>query len=676
MELDSWSGHALVVHEDDASRQRIQSVLTDFGWRVSSAADGKSGLRILEDTLPHVVLCDFDLPDLGGQAILRRVREVDDDVPVVVLGDDDNLSTALQALRDGAFDYVPKARTSDTDGGGDSLDPLVAAVERAANHFRKIAQTREAAERQHARLRGLEETTRQLRADLATTEMSLQQAREQASEADRAKSAFLANMSHELRTPLNAILGYAELLREDAQDAQPEILRDLGRIRRAGNHLLGLISDVLELARIEAGKVEVYYESVPLQPLIENALEKITDRAARRGNTVAVGEVPAIEIVTDVAKLDTVLGRILGNASKFTENGEIRVDIEVDETGLHVRITDTGIGMTAEQSRTIFREFAQGDASTTRKYGGTGLGLTIALRLTRLLGGDIGVESILDKGSTFTITLPSAPPTWDGVTPAELETEPPSPAPQPATVLVIDGDSTLRRQMASYLTRAGYRVIASASGVEGQRLARTHKPDVVTLDVVLPDVDGWNLLMAFKRDPELRDIPVVLVTVADDRTRGLAVGATDFLPKPIRRESLLAVMRRVKPARDGGPILIVEDDEATRDVTSRMLQAEGWNTSTAENGRTALEWLEANEPPTLILLDLMMPEVDGFHVITELQCREEWREVPVVVFTAMDVPPARMAFLEQHVESVINKGGYGQERMLDEVRSLIARSLD
>jgi CheY-like chemotaxis protein len=482
-------------------------------------------------------------------------------------------------------------------------------------------------------------------------------------------------MSHELRTPLNAILGYAELLREDAVDADPEMLRDLERIRNAGTHLLGLISDVLELARIEAGKAEVYYESTPLQPLIENALESVRRNATRRGNNVVIGEIPDIDIVTDVAKLDTVLGRILENAAKFTENGEIRIDIEVDEAGLHLHVTDTGIGMTAEQSRTIFREFAQGDASTTRKYGGTGLGLTIALKLTRLLGGDIRVDSTLKQGSTFTITLPSAPPTWDGVSPAELETDPAAPAAQPATVLVIDGDPTLRRQMASYLTRAGYRVIASASGVEGLRLARTHKPDVVTLDVVLPDVDGWNLLMSFKRDPELRDTPVVLVTVADDRTRGLAVGAADFLPKPIRRDALVAVMRRVKPAVGGGPILIVEDDEATRDVTSRMLSAEGWTTAAVENGRLALEWLEANDPPSLILLDLMMPEVDGFHVITELQCRDEWREVPVVVFTAMDVPPARMSFLEQHVESVIRKGGYGQERMLDEVRALIVRSL-
>ncbi|MCA9567533.1 MAG: response regulator, partial [Myxococcales bacterium] len=181
--------------------------------------------------------------------------------------------------------------------------------------------------------------------------------------------------------------------------------------------------------------------------------------------------------------------------------------------------------------------------------------------------------------------------------------------------------------------------------------------------------------MGFKRDPRVRDIPVVLVTLADDRTRGLAVGAADYLVKPIRRDALLATMRRVMPPSASGPILVVEDDEATRDVTQRMLAAEGWHVEAVSNGRLALEWLEDNPLPALILLDLMMPEVDGFHVITELQCRDDWKEIPVVVFTAMDVPPARQAFLESHVEMVLRKGGYGQDRMLDEVRKLVDRSL-
>lgn len=671
MAFDTWSGHALIVDADARARDHVVRVLSDYGWRVSAAPSGAEGLRILEDTVPDVVVCDLELPDMGGFAILRRVREVDDDVPVVVIGREGDMETLLSALRDGAFDHVTRA------GPEEALDPLVSAVERAANHFRKVVRTREENERQQARVRGLEESARALRAELAATTAALAQARDHAADADRAKSAFLANMSHELRTPLNAILGYAELLAEDAQDAGDDsVLRDLARIRSAGVHLLSLISDVLELARIEAGKIEVFYEPVPLAAFIERVLAPIRRLAEERRNVLRVGPIPQGPFVTDVAKLDTVLTRVLSNACKFTEDGHIHVDLALSDEALSIAIRDTGIGMTAEQSRTIFREFAQGDASTTRRYGGTGLGLSIALRLARLLGGDIDVESSPGQGSRFLVRVPAAPPTWNGVTPAELESEPSAPAAQPATVLVIDGDATLRRQMASFLTRAGYRVVATASGVEGQRLARTHRPDVVILDVVLPDVDGWNLLMALKGDTELRDIPVVLVTMADDRSLGLAVGASDFLPKPVRREALLAVVRRVRAgSTDEGTILVVEDDEATRDVTTRMLVAEGFAVDAVENGRFALEWLEDHPPPALILLDLMMPEIDGFHVITELQCRAEWRDVPVVVFTAMDVPPARLAFLESHVETVIRKGGYGQDRMLEEVRALVARSL-
>lgn len=668
-DFDSWSGHALVVESHPESRRRIEQVLSDYGWRVSTAETGAAGLRILEDTLPYVVVCALDLPDLTGLAVLRRVREIDDDVPVVVLGDTEDPQTVLSALRSGASDYLPRPEE-------EALTGLVTAVERAANHFRKIAETRANHERKQTQQYAQEDILRTLRAELATTTLALEQAREQASESDRAKSAFLANMSHELRTPLNAILGYTELLHEEAVDSgRSEETRDLARIRKAGNHLLSLISDVLELARVEAGKVEVYYEAIGLAPLMRELANQGEALAAIRGNQFRISGVPDGLLVTDVAKLLVILTRLLENAAKFTSNGAISLEVETHENGAVFRVHDTGIGMTVDQSRTIFHEFSQGDTSTTRKYGGTGLGLSIALRLARLLGGDIQVESTPDVGSTFSVTLPNAPPTWNGVSPIELQTAPASPAAEPASVLVIDGDATLRRQMASYLTRAGYGVIATPSGVEGQRLARLHRPDVVILDVVLPDVDGWNLLMAFKRDQELRDIPIVLVTMADDRTRGLAVGAADFLPKPIRRDSLMAVMQRVNPA-NAGPILVVEDDEATRDVTTRMLESEGWTVASVENGRVALEWLETQPAPCLILLDLMMPEVDGFHVITELQCRDDWRSIPVVVFTAMDVPPARQAFLEHHVESVIRKGGYGQDRMLDEVRDLIARSLE
>ncbi|MCB9693086.1 MAG: response regulator [Alphaproteobacteria bacterium] len=663
MAFDTWSGHALVVDADGERRAALHRTLEDYGWRVSEAADAEACANVLEDTRPDVVLADVAAPD----ALLERIRDIDEDVPLVVLGGPPTSLQVLEALRDGAFDRVGRP---DPDP-----DPLYAALERAAAHARKIVATRAETERQDTRTRKLEEAQRTLTAKVAGLEADLAAALTRAEQADKAKSAFLANMSHELRTPLNAILGYAELLGEDLADIGAEHVRhDLERIRGAGTHLLSLISDVLELARIEAGRSEVYFEAVDIGAVLERVVEDLAVGAAAKGNTMIIEGCPEGAVVTDVAKLGAILDRIVGNANKFTSRGEIRLSADVAGGVLSVRVADEGIGITPEQKRLIFREFSQGDTSTTRRYGGTGLGLTIASRLVDLLGGSIAVDSEAGaQGSVFVVQLPIPA---DRTAPA-MATTPTveEPAADPVTLLLIDADATLRRQMTTHLTRAGYRVLATASGVEGLRLARARQPDVILLDVVLPDVDGWNLLMGFKRDPRVRDIPVVLVTLADDRTRGLAVGAADYLVKPIRRDALLATMRRVMPPSASGPILVVEDDEATRDVTQRMLAAEGWHVEAVSNGRLALEWLEDNPLPALILLDLMMPEVDGFHVITELQCRDDWKEIPVVVFTAMDVPPARQAFLESHVEMVLRKGGYGQDRMLDEVRKLVDRSL-
>lgn len=661
MAFDSWSGHALVVDANTDRRTQLQELLEDFGWRVTAVASTSEMLATLEDTRADVVVVEASL---GATVdLLPGIHDIDQDVPLVRIGGPPGPTEVLDALRGGAFDRIVHPGV---DGEG-----VLLGLERAAAHFRKLVATRAEVARQAQRQRQLEEVQREQLARIERLETDLASARAEAEQADRAKSAFLANMSHELRTPLNAILGYAELLAEDLADVEGEHVHDLARIRGAGTHLLALISDVLELARIEAGRSDVYYESIDLAEVFARVTEDLAGAAAGRGNVIEIGALPEEPVITDVAKLTAILERIAGNANKFTSRGRIRLAATLDDDGLEVRISDTGIGISAEKKRLIFREFSQGDGSTTRRYGGTGLGLTIASRLTLLLGGEIHVESVEGEGSVFVLELPTPRDSSILRPPFALE-DPESP---PTTLLLIDADATLRRQMSAHLTRAGYRVLATASGVEGLRLARAHQPDCILLDVVLPDVDGWNLLMGFKRDPGLRDIPVVLVTLADDRQRGLAVGAADFLPKPIRRDALLAMMRRVMPPAAAGPILIVEDDEATRDVTGRMLASEGWSVEAVANGRLALEWLNEHPLPSLILLDLMMPEVDGFHVITELQCRDDWKEIPVVVFTAMDVPPARQAFLETHVDTVIRKGGYGQARMLEEVRALIDRSL-
>ena len=661
MAFDSWSGHALVVDGDERRRSALHTLLSDFGWRVSEAADLSSMVGVLEDARADVVVVDDALG--GTPEVLPRIQDVDEDVPLVRTGAPPTHEQVLHSLRDGAFDRIAHP---EGDGGA-----LLLCLERASAQYRRLLAARADGERRAHRSRHLEESSRELAARVESLQEELVAARQQADQADRAKSAFLANMSHELRTPLNAILGYAELLSEDLADTAGEHAHDLARIRGAGTHLLALISDVLELARIEAGRADVFYESVDLVEVFSRVVDDLAHAASARGNTIEIGALPDLPVVTDVAKLVAILERVVGNANKFTNRGQITLSAEVEPDGLRIRVADTGIGISAEQKRHIFREFSQGDGSTTRRYGGTGLGLTIASRLVTLLRGAIHVESTEGEGSEFVLELPAPREAAAPRTALAAEEE----VGEPTTLLLIDADATLRRQMSANLSRAGYRVLATASGVEGLRLARAHRPDVILLDVVLPDVDGWNLLMGFKRDPGLRDTPVVLVTLADDRKRGLAVGAADFLPKPIRRDALLAMMRRVMPPSASGPILVVEDDEATRDVTARMLASEGWSVDAVANGRLALEWLNEHPLPSLILLDLMMPEVDGFHVITELQCRDDWKEIPVVVFTAMDVPPARQAFLETHVDSVIRKGGYGQSRMLQEVRQLIDRSL-
>jgi signal transduction histidine kinase/DNA-binding LytR/AlgR family response regulator len=649
----------------------MRRVLVDAGWRVTEAADTLTTLELLADILPDVLLADADQTD--GLDLLPRVRTIDEDVPLVLLADAPDLQTIVDTVRAGAFDCIPRPALT-AEGVLATTDALLSVVERAGMHVARIRSTRAQLDHGSSRFRRLEEDHRQLTAAHAEQGRTLEAALLRAEQADRAKSAFLANMSHELRTPLNAILGYAELLGEDLADTtDASVQHDLDRIRGAGTHLLSLISDVLELARVEAGRADVFYERIDLSSVLQRVVDDLAHAAAVRGNTITIDAVPPGSVVTDVAKLTAVMDRIVGNANKFTSRGAIRLSAEHGPDGLVLRVSDTGIGISAEQKRHIFREFSQADASTTRRYGGTGLGLTIASRLIELLGGDIHVESEQGQGSTFVVEVPT-PRDWTatGDPVASLERDPPG---RRATLLLIDSDATLRRQMTTQLTTAGFQVLATASGVEGLRLARAQRPDVILLDVVLPDVDGWNLLMGFKRDPSLQDIPVVLVTLADDRTRGLAIGATDFLAKPIRRDALLATMRRVLPSSANGPILVVEDDDATRDVTVRMLKGEGYPVDSVADGRQALTWLDEHPLPSLILLDLMMPEIDGFHVITELQCRDDWKAIPVVVFTAMDVPPARLAFLERHVESVVQKGGYGPERMLEEVRLLIDRAL-
>lgn len=532
------------------------------------------------------------------------------------------------------------------------------------------------------------------------TEETLRNARDWAEEANRAKSRFLANMSHELRTPLTTIIGYADLIAIAARNGEFDRLRDdITRVRNAGKHLLAIINDLLDLSKIEAGRMHIDVAPFSVRALAEDVVSGLEAFAHSRNNTLRLEIDPAVGLMhSDDVRVRQVLYNLVHNACKFTEHGSVAVTIARSGAAHTARangrsawitftVSDTGIGMTDEQMARLFTEFTQADPTTTRKYGGTGLGLALSRRLAHLLGGDITVTSKPGVGTTFVVTLPErlAPAAEPAPAPVEGEEMPATPADsgdqqeRKRLILLIDDDPSIRDLLPRSLERHDLHIETAADGASGLELARLLMPDLIILDILMPEIDGWTVLNELKASSETAAIPVILLTIADDAERGVLLGAAETLNKPADLDRLEHQIRLLLNGRatteetDSRRVLIVEDDDAVRDYLHRALAraCPDWTIVEAPDGQTALEHCTASMPDGIVL-DLMLPGMDGMQFIEALRMLPGGYSVPIIVVTAKELTPDEHDSLNRSVTRILHKGMFHYDEFVHEVRTTIA----
>ena len=511
--------------------------------------------------------------------------------------------------------------------------------------------------------------------ELLTSNEELSQANDRVIEADRLKSEFLANMSHELRTPLNSVIALSGILlaRMDG-DLTEEQEKQVKIIKKSGKNLLELINDILDLSKIESGKMEISLEEFYIEDVVNDDRAMVTPLASEKEINISFiknEEIPVIR--SDRNKVKQILLNLLSNAVKFTPTGG---SITIDATGrdgrVELRVTDTGIGIAKENLDKIFDEFRQVDGSSTREYGGTGLGLAITRRLVKLLGGEIRVESEIGKGSTFIINIPV---TLDGV---EALTEAASRIdPGRKTILAVDDDPSVIYVLKKYLEGEGYQVVPAHNGAEAIRLAREVKPFAITLDIMIPGRDGWEVINELKGDPATEHIPIVVISILDNKSLGFSLGVTEYLTKPVERNTVLNALGRLMSPRcigmDCTPnVLLVDDDPIHIMAMKAVLADSGYKVTVAPGGKEAIEVLK-EATPCAVILDIMMPEVDGFMVLEELKKRKETRDIPVIILTAKDITDDDKKRLNGSIQDIIGKGNFAHEEVLRDLKNIMER---
>ncbi|QCG91120.1 PAS domain S-box protein [Azospirillum sp. TSH100] len=519
-------------------------------------------------------------------------------------------------------------------------------------------------------------------------EEELEAARLAAEEANRAKSLFIANMSHELRTPLSAVIGYTEMLEEELADLGVDsMLPDLEKIEANARHLLNLINGVLDISKIEAGKMEVHGEDADIADLTREVAATVEALVSKKGNRLAVEVTDGLGVMhTDVVKVRQCLFNLLSNAAKFTENGTITLSVEratphprdaedvMPADMVVFRVTDTGIGMTPEQVRRLFERFMQADSSTTRRFGGTGLGLAITKAFADMLGGEITVDTAAGQGTGFTLRLPAdlrhgRLPGAADADPLRVEEVTPSQAAR-ETILIIDDEQAMRELLARFLHREGFGVALAADGQTGLSIARQIRPRVILLDVMMPRTDGWSVLSVLKAEPDLADIPVIIISSRREMGLALSLGAADYFTKPVNWQRLHRVLSGLSGQAPGTALVLMEPDE-TRALLTAELGRDGWQIGAAETEEEAFRRLAA-AIPTVILLDPVMAGLDGFAFLKALSRNPDWSRIPVIV-VAQEIGHDETEELRGHVRDIIPMAEDGADGVIEELKEAIAR---
>ncbi|MBI4389629.1 MAG: response regulator [Nitrospinae bacterium] len=670
------------------------------------------------------VLQDFE-PESGRQRIQEEAdRQIESGTfswalnqnrPVIIKSAEPGKSLVLHVLATksrvrGMFaGLVPKSEIELNDAITYPLSVILQntanALESAALYKLAFEQNQNLEEMVRKRTQALEEQTVQLKEEIAyrkLVEEGLVVAKEEAESAARAKSEFLANMSHEIRTPMNAILGYCEILQYECKKLDNlALMDDLKGIESAGRHLLGLINDILDFSKIQAGMMELHMEVFDIQAMVADVTNTIRHLAGKNENSLEVFYPEPIGLMrTDMTRVRQVLFNLLGNACKFTENGHIalRVSREIWQETEWVRfvVSDTGIGIAPDKMESIFHEFTQADSSTTRRYGGTGLGLSISRRLCLMMGGDLRVQSEVRKGSSFTFVIPAETkpgsrisidkdsPLFraDFVGDKQRKTavavplkEAPPPEEKPAavkkfrqdSVLIIDDDRVTRDLILRFLKKEGLEAATASNGKAGLQMARESAPSLIILDMMMPEMDGWTVLQELKADPALGHIPVVILSMVDERERGLSEGASDYLTKPLDWDNFLSILNKYRVPHLSSPILLVEDDPRNADMMVRVLNKSGWAVSHAANGQEAFDCIQ-HSAPKLILLDLKLPIMDGFEFLSQIRRAEKWRSIPILVLTSKELNQEERLRLSEYSDGVLMKGNYSKEDLVNQIR--------